>query len=768
MLLLVGTPVDRVHTLLGWVPNRSTPTARPGMLNLLRRAETTGQAPRSLLALPEVIASRADGAESGSSEASERRGGWSTRMGVLLLRLERSLERNRTTATIEAVELKPLITEIGIRVSESRSQRDAFLTCSGDVLLLKLLHLLSEQHGVPQVQQTINELIQILAELAISDGHLAEAFATHQSLLALLFRLMGQRELVDASLTLAQELLAIGPEIFPLSCVPQLPALLTSLSPRLLALVGRALAVLLAKAAEDPMEGLPAPECVAPNLCASCSNNQLLLAVPELLPRIVGLLRLRTPPPGLWGHMLAQLPNAAGLVEHLHDEGEQSWSNLGEAAPTPHVVVLLSPDQVPPALRELVAANPAVIFPGLTLPPAMQHGGEPPGSLSLSALQAALWSTLQADLLYVLWALMGSKTKAEAQRRLMDLGLLTVLEDMFDRLDWRPPPPAIGNSMNAEGIQMSSPQSCLQMQLLRTLQVLCEKDSQHPAYHRLLLKPAVRERVTESEADSRDQPSSEPQAPPSQPPPQQSPQPPQPTAPEPSLPTLPPSTLPSPNPQQSQPQISQGGHQAIFSALLAALAEGNEEGAQTAAEVPGSVSATPLPAPPLPAPSTVPSVPLSAPAPSDAAPTSTPAGGALSSGSAEDAGNDERVSGEGAGATTSVTNARQEGLLVSLLKMLLAQPSSSAYHLALASCVHKWVQAASVHDQRRIARYPGLVPYVLDQLLATPARSVPYRTRRTLSRGNEERALRPSTLTVPDTSHGCGTGAAGAPPPSLL
>ena len=76
----------------------------------------------------------------------------------------------------------------------------------------------------------------------------------------------------------------MGPEIFPLASVAALPSLLEQLSPAGLSLVGRALAVLLAKAAEQSMDGVPAPECVAPDLCASCANNQLLLEVPCLEP----------------------------------------------------------------------------------------------------------------------------------------------------------------------------------------------------------------------------------------------------------------------------------------------------------------------------------------------------------------------------------------------------------------------------------------------------------------------------------------------------
>ena len=276
-----------------------------------------------------------------------------------------------------------------------------------------------------------------------------------------------------------------------------LPALLESFSPRGLSLVGRALAVLLAKAAEDTggEGGLPPLECVPPDLCASCANNAALLEVPNLLPRIVSLLRLKLPPPGLWGHMLSQLP-LPNLHPHLPSRAslaaDDEWDGMEEAPPAPHVVVLLSPEQVPQGLRELIAANPAVLFPGLNLPPAMQNHADLGGShLHLSSLQTALWSTLQADLLYVLWALMGAKTKGEAQRRLLGLGLYDVLQGMFDRLDWRQPPP-MPHPLHghAPGCTCSlHPQSCLQMQLLRTLQVLlCEKDADQPNYHRLMLR----------------------------------------------------------------------------------------------------------------------------------------------------------------------------------------------------------------------------------------------------------------------------------------
>lgn len=459
---------------------------KTSLFQTLRTGEISGRWPTSLRSLPPSFCARID--SENVRESLQRKG-----LGELLLEIEQRLVRRQHLLQPDVTELAKLVTRIGTRVCESTQQRNIFITCQGDVVLMQLLLQLVPPHAssIESLAPIINETIQILAELAISDTHQAEALSTQHALLALLFRLMGDKHTVDAALTLAQELLAVGPDIFPLSAVPQLPQLLFSLSPRGLSLVGRALAVLLAKAAEQTMDGVPAPECVAPDLCASCANNHMLLAIPSLLPRIIALLRLRAPPPGLWGHMLAQLPNAQALMQQWQDEREHDWAHLGESrAPSPHVVVLLAPEQVPPALRELVTANP-----GMGLPAAGAGNTPLPGffpaeaheSLHLSSLQNALWCTLQADLLYVLWALMGGKTKADAQHRLVGLGLLDVLQTMFDRLDWRPPPT---NHHVQHGAGCTcSPQSCLQMQLLRTLQVLCEKESDQLSYHRLLLQP---------------------------------------------------------------------------------------------------------------------------------------------------------------------------------------------------------------------------------------------------------------------------------------
>uniref|UniRef100_A0A7S4BXM2 Uncharacterized protein n=1 Tax=Chrysotila carterae TaxID=13221 RepID=A0A7S4BXM2_CHRCT len=627
--------------------------------NLLRRLQL-GQVgasawPRNLMSLPPRFCARID---SENIRESLARAG----MGSLLLELERMMAEQ--TLNPQSQDFRELMTTISNRVCDSQQQRSVFLMCHGDVVLQKLLQQLvfPRDASAKLPHSIVNECVQILAELAISDVHQAEVLASQRPLLALLFNLMGDKATVDAALTLAQELLAVGLDIFPLSSVDAMPELIGSLSPRGLSLFGRALAVLLAKSAEQTMDGIPAPECVAPDLCASCANNQMLLCMPSLLERIVALLTLRAPPPGLWSHMLAQLPSTQGIVHQWAEESEHGWEQLLEA-PAPQMVVLLSPEQVPPGLRELVTTNPALIFPGNTAPGLNLNTGHMQGSLHLAALQTALWSTLQADLLYVLWALMGGKTKQEAQRRLVSLGLLEVLQAMFERLDWTPP--ALPHHGQHGSGCSCSPQSCLQMQLLRTLQALCEKESNQTSYHRLLLLP-MSGRAPSSADVSMDDASC-------------------------------PNGAAAARARSHAAAAAHAASHAHAHTDVDAAADAAGMGDVEAAARRGGAEA---------------SKPDSARG-SAAGPSLPPHACMHGEGTVGDGASD--LCGPSVG--PSCLEAAEDSFLHRILKLLLEQPPHSVYLLGLASCVHKWVQASSVSEQQLVARFPGFIDFVLQQLL---------------------------------------------------
>ncbi|EOD34597.1 hypothetical protein EMIHUDRAFT_122763 [Emiliania huxleyi CCMP1516] len=173
-------------------------------------------------------------------------------------------------------------------------------SCRSSGVLRQVAAFFKEIYGNKEVKKAFENAIKNLKDLgggprdraavAASRGHVGTgelllqldsempAPAELRKLIADLSARLGesasQREAVDAALTLAQELLSAGQDVFPLTAVPDLPGLIGRLSPRGLAaraprnplgtfsgppwsvpvglaLVSRALAVLLAKSAEQ-------------------------------------------------------------------------------------------------------------------------------------------------------------------------------------------------------------------------------------------------------------------------------------------------------------------------------------------------------------------------------------------------------------------------------------------------------------------------------------------------------------------------------------
>ena len=107
------------------------------LFQALRRGETSGQTPRSLLELPRTVCERLDG----SHPMPERPGEKDARVSMRLLELSELLkrQRGRRASPSDAPAFRDLVADIGSAAIDS--QRTAFLACRGDVLLLHLLHL---------------------------------------------------------------------------------------------------------------------------------------------------------------------------------------------------------------------------------------------------------------------------------------------------------------------------------------------------------------------------------------------------------------------------------------------------------------------------------------------------------------------------------------------------------------------------------------------------------------------------------------------------
>jgi hypothetical protein len=327
-------------------------------------------------------------------------------------RLSPSDPEHSVTSEAEVEKLNELVLEIAKKICPVRDQQDlssngdTFVAFDGHVLLIKLMESQVtevDEGGLKLASGTstmLNEIIRIMTELVATMDHHAKTVSQHPRTLPLLFTLMGQKESIHRALTLALKLLSAIDDCFPLSDVNGFSHIISSLSPHNLAIVCRALAVLLSKPLEQSMEGLPPPECVPPNLCTKCKNNQLLVLLPDLLPRIVHLLSMPSPPNSLFRKTLLLELVSSGLAMPLAqwnvygDDREDSWevATSSVAGPAAREMPVLFPMN---ERSDTTLADLGVPCQEITNAGNFQI-------VQLSVLERSLWANLQADQLYVL------------------------------------------------------------------------------------------------------------------------------------------------------------------------------------------------------------------------------------------------------------------------------------------------------------------------------------------------------------------------------
>jgi Protein of unknown function (DUF3689) len=91
-------------------------------------------------------------------------------------------------------------------------------------------------------------------------------------------------------------------------------------------------------------------------------------------------------------------------------------------------------------------------------------------------------------LLFVLYALLSGKRKAELQDRLASLGLVQIVTGLFEKTDWFKPPTPAPHERAPHGPQCEcNPDAALKIQLLRLILNFCDGDFENRHNKRLLL-----------------------------------------------------------------------------------------------------------------------------------------------------------------------------------------------------------------------------------------------------------------------------------------
>lgn len=249
---------------------------------------------------------------------------------------------------------------------------------------------------------------------------------------------------------LAEEVLAVREQTYELSTVTALPQLISGFSARQLAFFCRLLAAMVFEP-DDHLEGLPqlsgaavlATSLREADARRADANHHALLRVPTVLHRLVALLR---------GHATsttAATPSAAGSGSESFHHSQvllfaEDWGAVEYLSNT-GVIDIHAPTQTPATLEALTMA------------------------------------ALQAEVLFVLCALLGGTCKVQVQDALAaEEGFVGALTSMFARLDWttRPSPPRVGlSSDDRHGPDCAcNPDSALKVQLLRLVHNFCDRD----------------------------------------------------------------------------------------------------------------------------------------------------------------------------------------------------------------------------------------------------------------------------------------------------
>jgi Trpc4-associated protein len=255
-----------------------------------------------------------------------------------------------------------------------------------------------------------------------------------------------------------EELLAVREQTYPLGSVAALPQLISGFSAKQLACFCRLLSSMVYEP-DDHLPELGTAAAAAAEVSREAdaqradANHAALLRVPTILHRLVALLRSHALPPS------ATRPGASPLA---------ASSLSGE-------VVLYAEDW--DQYAEWMAALEAT---GAMDSHTVTH--------TPASLEALTMATLQAEVLFVLCALLGGTCKVQVQDELAsEEGFMDGLSSMFRSLDWttRSPPrhgtAAFDNDRHGPECACN-PASALKVQLLRLVHNFCDRDRCAPPY----------------------------------------------------------------------------------------------------------------------------------------------------------------------------------------------------------------------------------------------------------------------------------------------
>lgn len=459
------------------VGSRQSPVARTAssaVVKVFITSQITGRGVKSLRHLPPAVYTRLGTPNLGIIPD----------LASLCVDLETGLIRHHVEACQRALcSLQHALCD-GRQRQQGMMSLEAFVLFGGDVLLRRALSCpFLNEDGVEKkpasnkVLAVRRECLSLLHELCVSVPFFAQGMAENGEFLGQVFGFMYYAVTFDQAVGLVEDVLAAREDTLRVQDIPDFANLVRSFSSRQLASFCRVLAMVTFEpeaanpwmeqdwSAEITFHSMHKPE--EQEWTVADRNHDAILLIPDILARLVQLLtfdKVSFSREGLQGTFSPS--EFSELTAAVYLEG---FSEHGGEGGHDQARIFHSHSQGSTLMDEdLLDWN---VFMDRTSP------------------ATARLLSHHVEVLFVLCALCGGKKREQVQNDLAELGLVDVLNDMFDKLDWmvsQPHESTAGNHGHGCGC---NPKSALKIQYLRLIHNFCDRDSCNRANKQLLLRP---------------------------------------------------------------------------------------------------------------------------------------------------------------------------------------------------------------------------------------------------------------------------------------
>ncbi|KAI9914207.1 hypothetical protein PsorP6_006236 [Peronosclerospora sorghi] len=362
----------------------------------------------------------------------------------------------------------------------------------------------------------LNDTMAILRELCYFSVNLSIQLCDKDGLIVYLFQLMGDVSFFDNASGLVEEILAVRDESFDLSRIPNFHAIIQSLSSRQLAFFCRVLALVVFEPEDRRL--LETAKVVKSMELLKLRRNRMLRAdnvvdrnhalifnSPLILQRLLQVLQVQNFYFSLnpvYEPFSSELATSAEFATLLYQTSDRSdWDSIDRLVthpafdPSGELTILhRHQESRAAAAAEATAEGTAsssssshsqfhsfsvetailrdLIFRNRSSDQRAQEDAE-----AQAIMKSIVLAPYRVEVLFVLCTLLNGKRKVDFQERLAEMGLVKILNTMFDKFQWTttvPPDPA-HEPLHGPGCDCSLDAS-LKIQFLRLIHNFCDRD----------------------------------------------------------------------------------------------------------------------------------------------------------------------------------------------------------------------------------------------------------------------------------------------------